>query len=101
MLLKIVPYYLAQGGSAFNKNAKIISSFLRQINAFFHFSDHKNKMMEKAVCAFFVVLFLWSEREENWRWNELGMPCKYIVKGPTYIFTNIDKGDELMKLLNA
>ena len=41
MLLKIVPYYLAQGGSAFNKNAKIISSFLSQMNVFFYFFDHR------------------------------------------------------------
>ena len=49
MLLKIVLYYLAQGGSALSKNAKIISTFLGQMNVFFYFFDHKNKMMKKAA----------------------------------------------------
>ena len=67
MLLKIVPYYLAQGGSAFNKNAKIISSFLRQMNVFFHFSDHKNKMMEKVAYVFFCrpVLVIGKRRKHT------------------------------------
>ena len=100
MLLKIVPYYLAQGGSAFNKNAKIISSFLRQMNVFFHFSDHKNKMMEKVAYVFFCrpVLVIGKRRKHTLKWARDA--CKYIVKGPIYMFTNIDKADELMKLLN-
>ena len=51
--LKIIPYYFAQGRNAINKNTRRICSFLRQMNVFPLFSDHKNKITEKAACALF------------------------------------------------